>query len=209
MNDNNNKYCGFTTIVNGGRAPQAKRGHSQLKINDTQNIASVSSSGTILPGLSGPAQGVALNQRTGDVIYLNKFYITYTVDAANSDVFSSLRVILFQWHPNSALASPTVADILQSSTFNVCAMYDWNFSNQYTILYDRLHSFAGLSTAPTASTNQCWSGEISLAPAVKRSVFQLATTFGSEQLYCLVISDSGVVPYPNITIVARVVYSED
>lgn len=204
-----NNYCGFNTTVNGGEGGRGKRGKAQTKVNDIQNIASVSTTGAVLNGLSGPSQGVALNQRTGDVIYLDKMYITYTCDAANTDVYSALRVVIFQWHPNSALANPTVTDILQSSTFNVCAMYDWNYSNQYTIVYDRLHTFAGLATAPTSSTNQCWSGEISLARCRKRSQFQLGTTYGSEQLYCLVISDSSVIPYPNITMVSRVTYTEE
>jgi len=209
MNTKNN-YCGFTTKGNGGEAPVSKRGKTQMKIIDNlSTTSSVSTSGAILPGLSGPSQGVALNQRTGDVIYLEKMYITYTVNAANTDVFSSFRVIIFQWHPNSALAAPTVADILQNSSYNVYAMYDWNFSNQYTILYDRIHSMAGIATAPTASTNQVWSGEITLARAVKRSVFQLGTTFGSEQLYCLAISDSGVTPFPVFTIGTRITYSEE
>lgn len=205
----NKNYCGFTTTVNGGKGGIGKRGKSQTKINDIQNITSVSSTGSILTGLSGPGQGVALNQRTGDIIYLDKMYLTYTCDSANSDVFASLRVIIFQWRPNSALVMPAVNDILQNSGFNVCSMYDWNYSNQYTILYDRLHTFAGTSTAPTASTNQCWSGEISLASCQRRSQFQLATTLGSNQLYCLVISDSAVIPFPNFTMVSRVTYTED
>jgi len=114
---------------------------------------------------------------------------------------------LFQWHPNSGLVAPTVGSILQ--TASMLSMYDWQNSNQFIILYDVVHSFAGTDSAPTASTNQLFFGRIGIGQAVKRSMFTTAAATGSEQFYLLLISDSLLAPSPNLSGNTRVTYCEE
>ncbi len=209
-----NEECLFACDVHkrggAGQHPRkARRGQVPVKFFDC-NLTTVSplTTGTIT-GLLGPAQGAAVNQRIGDIIYLQKMWINYTCDAANADVYSSLRVIVFQWHPNNGLIVPTASDILQLVSTSVYAMYDWNFADQYTILYDKLHSFAGLSTAPTASSNQCFGGQIDLSRASKQCNFSIGSTFSSNSIYLLAISDSAIIPTPNLTFVSRITFEEE
>ncbi len=193
-------------IVN-GKQPSRKKGSPQTKFVDNSYATTIPSTGTILAGMCPIAQGVTVSQRTGDVVYWKKAYINYAVDAINSDVLSNSRVIIFQWHPNSALAAPTVNDVLQ--TASVYSMYDWQFSNQYTILYDKVHFCSGITSAPTVGGNQGYFGEIHLDPAAKRAEYSAALATGSEQFYILIISDSVIAPFPNFTATTRVTYCEE
>jgi len=205
---NSTNYVGFTTTVDGGKPPQSQKGKPMIKVSDTLITVSPLSSGNVTLVTTIP-QGTALNQRTGDVIYIDKLYMIYECNAANADVFSSMRIIIFQWVPNSALVVPAPADILQNVSQSVNAFYDWNFADQFRILYDRLHSFAGTATTPTASTNQCYAQCISKRKYMKRLNFSPGNTTGSNQIYCLSISDSGVIPSPNLTLNFRITFSEE
>jgi hypothetical protein len=164
-------------------------------------------SGTILPGMCNITQGSTVSQRIGDTVFWKNAYINYTVDAINADVFSTFRIIIFQWHPNSSLIMPVVTDILQ--TASMYSMYDWQYSNQYTILYDKVHCLTGIVGAPCDAGNQAFFGEINLKKAVKRADFASGTPLGSEEFYIMIITDSVLAPGPNFNAVTRVVYSED
>jgi len=202
--------CGFTcTVLSNGRQPQKTRGEKSDKAYDASGAGqNVVITGTFSPCF-GPTQGVAFNQRIGDTIFFNKMWLNYTINAANTDVLSSARIILFQWHPNSGLVAPTVATILMLVSLNVLSMYDWQYSNQFTILYDRMHSFAGTATNPTASSNQCVSVQIPLGKARKRAEFVAGSANGSEQIYILFISDSAVIPYPVLNWVSRITFTDE
>jgi hypothetical protein len=201
-------HCGFQADVKGGKPPQTKRGMTQIKVVDTNFSGSPLTTGTVTDVFP-PAQSLALNGRTGDVVYLKDIYLLYVCSAANADTFSTMRVILFQWKVNSALAVPNAGNILQSAaTSGIVSFLDWNFADQFTILYDRIHSFAGLATAPTSSTNQNSSIKVQ-KNFQKRVNFTLGATSGSEKIYLLTISDSAIAPSPSIVGNCRITYSEE
>jgi len=194
-------------VLSDGRQAQLPRGSPQVKYVDTLNSAvAITSVGTLI-GLCPIPQGTGVSQRIGDTVFWKDVYINYIINAANTDVYSSARVILFQWHPNSQLAGPLVSDILQSAS--ILSMYDWQYSNQYTILYDRVHCFSGTSSNPTTSSNQAYFGEVGLKNAVKRGEFAPGVVNGSQQFYMIFISDSTLAPFPNIDILTRVTYSQE
>jgi len=126
---------------------------------------------------------------------------------ANADNFNVSRVIIFQWHPNTSLGAPIVADILQTVT--VYGMYDWQMSNQFTILYDKVHFMTGAANAPTTGSSQGYFGKIDLSRVRNRAEFSGAITSGSEQLFILIISDSAVIPFPLFNVNTRLTYSEE
>lgn len=200
---------GFTVNVHAGYPKKNRKGGPIVKFFDNTLYSITPSSVPSIQGLFAPAQGVALTQRIGDVTYLKKMYINYTCNAANADIYSSLRVILFQWTPNNGLIAPVYTDLLQTSSDGVYAMYDWNYSDQYRILYDKLHSFSGTATAPTASTNQCVSEEISLASAFKKVNFTIGATTCSNSIYVLAVSDSVIAPFPNFILKTRIEHEEE
>lgn len=190
-----------------GQQPTKRRGAGVTKFWDTSiGGASPASSGTIA-ALSPITQGVGVSQRTGDAVYLDKMYLNYQIATANADIYTTIRIIIFQWHPNSALAAPLTGDILQTSTH--LSFYDWQFSEMYTIIHDVMYFASGTGAGPTASSNMGFAGEVSLAPAQKKLEFTSGAATGSNQLYVLYISDSAIAPFPVLDLTARVTYDEN
>jgi hypothetical protein len=194
-------------IKNNGKQVPTKRGGPMSKFVDLAQLVSPSNIGSILSGICPIPPGTSASQRTGDTVYWQKLYINYTVATQNVDIFNLVRLIIFQWHPNSALVVPIVTDILQLA--NIYSMYDWQFANQSTILYDRVHCMSGIAGAPCDSGFQGSFGSVSIGQAVKKAEFAPGLTLGSEQLYILVISDSLLVPFPFLNIQTRVIYTDD
>jgi len=189
--------------------PMHQRGLPTVKIFDS-NVMTISPTTTPqIFGLFAPSQGPSITQRIGDVVYVRNMAITYTCNAANADVFSSLRLIVFQWIPNNALAAPSATSILQLTSDGVYAFYDVNFEGQYRILMDHIHSFSGTFTAPTASSNQCCSQKISLAPAFHRITFSNGAVTCDRSFYLLAVSDSAIAPTPNLTFKTRITFEEE
>ena len=193
-------------VKGNGQQPTRARGTPATKYIDVTTNASVLSTGTIT-SLSSVTQGVTVVQRIGDTIFWKDMYLNYTLEAINADVFTTSRIIIFQWHPNSALAVPTVNDILQSP--NLTSMYDWQFSNQYTILYDKVHSQAGITAAPTISGNQAFFGRINTIPCTKKVQYSPAASTGAELIYMLFISDSLIAPFPNLSCQSRITFTDE
>jgi hypothetical protein len=194
-------------IRKNGKQLPTRRGSPMTKFVDVAQSISPSNIGSVLSGLCPIVPGVTANDRTGDTVFWNNILINYTVATQNADVFNIVRLIIFQWHPNSSLVVPIVTDILQ--TANVYAMYDWQFSNQSTILYDRVHCMSGTAGAPSDSGFQGYFGSISLGQSVRKAEYVPLATLGSEQFYILAISDSLIVPFPFMNINTRIVYTDE
>lgn len=194
-------------VVANGKQKELPRGTPQVKFSDVNYAVAATSVGAVLAGICSIPQGITVNQRTGDTAFWKELSINYQLDTQNADIFTTTRVIVFQWHPNSLLIGPVVTDILQ--TANVRSMYDWQYSNQYRILYDKVHFQSGIAAAPDSSGNQGYFGPINIKSATKRAQFATASVAGSEQFYILLISDSLIAPFPNFTATTRITYSEE
>lgn len=190
----------------GGKQPSNQS--IQTKYFDTyianQNITNV---GT-LQNLVLPTQGAGVSQRTGDTIFMRKFSINYKVSTQNADLFNTVRVLIFIWFPNSFLVAPTFATLTNGGgTTTTQWMYDWQYSNQFKVLYDRVHALSGLATSPTAAGHQSSSVEIKFRN--KRVEFSIGSTSGSQQIWLFTISDSLVAPFPLLEFGSRVAYSDE
>jgi len=194
-------------VKKNGKQKQAKRGNPMSKFVDIGQSFSPSNIGSILSGLCPITQGTSASQRTGDTVYWQNLLINYSVSTQNADIFNLARIIIFQWHPNSALVVPIVTDILQ--TTNIYSMYDWQFANQSTIIYDRVHMLSGVAASPCDSGLQGFYGSVHLADSVRKAEFSAGSALGSEQFYILLISDSVIIPFPFFNIQTRVIFSDD
>jgi len=201
-----NQMINSILVKKDGQQPSLQRGMPTVKFVDIGQTVNVTSTGAVLSGLCPITQGVGVSQRTGDTVFWKDIFINYSISSENADIFNLARVILFQWHPNSGLAVPIVTDILQTNL--VYSMYDWQFSSQFKILYDKVHVMAGTGTNPTPSGNQGYFGSIPIT-GPHRAEFSAGSALGAEQFYILAISDSVAIPFPTLSIQSRVTYSEE
>lgn len=195
LNEMHTDMINSCLITANGRQPNKRRGEGDLHYIDVKQTLSPTSSGTILSSLVPAPQGITVSSRIGDTVYLHDMFINYSLNAANSDVVSMTRVIIFQWHPTNALVAPVVNDILD--TTDIYSMYLFQFSAQFTILYDRLHFSSGTAASPASSANQGYFGRISLAKARKKIQYSKSSTLGANELFMLIISDSTIAPFPS------------
>jgi len=194
-------------VKSNGRKTAIGRGLPQVKFYDLLVTGSFTNSGSITASRLQPSQGIAVNQRTGDVVYIKKMWMNYSLSIDTAIDGAVARLIVFQWHPNSSVVLPIVNDILQTST--VYSMYDWNFSDQFRILYDKVHFLSGAAMDNTTGSNQGYFGEVQTTEAVKLAEFGLGATTGSQQLFILLITDVLVAPFPSFVIQTRVSYCEE
>lgn len=102
-----------------------------------------SNAGTILPitGLvTYIAQGNADQQRVGDSITPIKYEFRGEITGNN---LHTMRIIVFQWHPNYSDYSPSTGDILNgayaSSVNFPLAHQSWDYRKNFTVLADRFY----------------------------------------------------------------------
>jgi len=191
-----------------GNGYQSKRAKGEVvnKFVDTLVNTNVSSSGVAFP-ITAIAQNVTVSGRTGDTVFIKELYLNYAITVDFSDIHNVVRVMIAQFHPSSALVVPVILDFFQ--TLDPLSMYNWQLSSNYTILYDKVHYLSGVSAAPCTSSLQGYSGIVGLNSAQKRLEFTAALITGSEQLFVIVLSDSGIPPGPGFSMRTRLVYCED
>jgi len=170
---------------------------------DTIVTGSITGSGS-LNQISDVAQGVAQSQRTGDRIHIVKFIWNYTLYQENADVVNTVRLMVVQFVPSTALLAAAVTDFLQ--TASPTAFYTHETKANYHVLYDRTFRLAGTSTAPT-STSALGHNNVLIRPRRRICDFALgSTTGGTNQCFVLLIGDSVIAPYAGITSTVRMVY---
>jgi hypothetical protein len=169
-----------------------------------QNIGA----GATLQSLCGMLQGNIQGDRVGDMAFLRRVQITYQIVQANSDLYTDTRIIFFQWFPNTTLAIPVLANILpNTSTVGLYSTTNWQYRDQYRILYDVIHSQSGSTTSLTSTSNINVHNR--LINGYKRNlVYTPGTAFGENQIYLLMISDSAATPFPVISYAFRVEYTD-
>jgi len=180
----------------------------ETKLFDVNVSAATVGSGGTITALSNMAQGVGVRQRTGDDVLHKSISLTYQLVQLNADIYSDTRIIVFEWMPNTGLLVPVLADILDNTAaIGLYSHYTWDLRDQYKILYDKIHSLSGLTTAPTANSNVNVLNHKIRLPKVKAEYATAATT-GSKQIYSLWISDSAIAPFPVISWTSRYNYTD-
>lgn len=148
------------------------------------------------------AQGGGDSERNGDQLTLRSFEMRYDVvfPLVTPDGTNLLRVIVFQWHPNS---TPTAATLLISSVtqpWNSPYAHDSRF--QFKILYDKTVKIS--LNGPAVASERCFIKSIN-----KRKVqYNSGGNVGTEKLYLLVVSNSAAVGHPIFDCVYKTNYSD-
>lgn len=196
--------------LNKRQKKQVKRliGNVQEVKFDITSIATtgVISTTPIIEGHTLPPQNVTDGGRIGDEIYLKSFEYKLMVqkDGASANASDVLRVIVFQWKPNSTVLAPTAAQILLTdpitTAVNVRSYFQQDYKDQYRILSDRVWKMTGTYNVGTGafneSCNQYHHVRVPLKKAHKSVQFTAATNAGANRLYILLIGNiaSGSAP---------------
>jgi len=179
------------------------------KYLDTLSLANSIGSGATIFGLSIIPQGDTQSTRVGDFAQPLRLIFNYSLYTVNSDIVTTVRLIFFRWHVHSAFGAPNVVNLLEApGSSNVLSHINFQYQNDFDILWDRQYQASGITTAPTVNSNFGATGlEIPLG-AHHEIEFALGATTGTDNLYLLAISDSALTPFPILNFSTRL-YFED
>jgi len=164
----------------------ARKDEFEPKLVDASGTQNVTWVGSVIDCFT-PAQGVGYTQRTGDEVDLTgtEIRLSCTVAAALLASGALLRMIYFVWNDDSAITSPSVADVLSAggSTLDT-TVSPFNFANvragKFNILHDELVRVPG-------ATGLARRLEF---PVSSRVRFNVASTTGTGKLYLLLAAET-------------------
>lgn len=165
----------------------------------------ISSSGNIWR-MSAVVPGDLHYQRDGDQIYATSLTIRYNF--IQTDAYNQLRLIIFKWKPYDGTA-PTITDVLDNLGYTyVVAPYLRRKGQQYKILYDKtmhlnaqtMNSNESLADTYNNSVSRTISKKIKLGFKIQ---YEDQLTSGTNNIWCIMVSDSALVPHPHVEYTAR------
>lgn len=185
-------------------------------------VVSATTAGAVY-SLSNVAQGVTHIDRVGDQLSKKNLQLMYSITAgatgliAAADEFNTVRVIIFTWREDDGLTAPTPGLVLQLgvATANTNALHNYDTRHDYSVVYDHQHI---VYNSPLYNGSAvAWHHGVGSNFALVRPVtfklsgkinFDADTTFGTDKLYALVISDSAFTPDPTIEINTRLLFED-
>lgn len=154
------------------------------------------------------AQGDGDTQRNGDRVQLcgtlDIRMVVQNSQGGGFDAYNVVRFIVFQWHPNT---TPTVGDILlagPSSVVDVYSQYSHDNRQQYKILKD--YTFTTIAASDKLNIFKHFL--IPMKRASKNVQFSSGTTTGTNKIYYILGSDSGVSPHPTYTLSTKLFFRD-
>lgn len=174
---------------------------SENKAYDRTYNSSVGWGGQILD-LSAVTQGDTSSTRDGDSLYVRGVSVRGNIVPA--DATNTVRALVFQWSPNSSDDSPSIDEVLEitSSANDVHAYYHKGDSQKYTILWDKTYALSS-----TSNDNQVFNTGW-LRPKVKKLQFSAGVSSGTNHIYFLILSDSGVAAHPAFVMNTRLTFND-
>lgn len=167
----------------------------------------VSNSGAYLTGaqLCDTSQGDGtFSERQGDTITPTRLIVRYNWTVG--DQYNSVRLILFQWKPDSNSFPPTAIlnNVIDLSTLggNGAPLSRYIFDQKnFHILYDSTHDLVD-----TAS-NMTLSRTVNIYGKKLRPIrYTNGGNLGHNNIYAIVLSDSSAAPHPAITMTLELHY---
>lgn len=169
---------------------------------------------TTTPNLVGPLvipiQGDTDTERSGDRIMIKSVEVRQKM--ACGDTTNMIRVIFFQWRPS---VPPTIAgQILQAdpitASITVLSVYSKDFYPDFKILYDKTHRLAGNGTANYPATNITTNYEHFFLKRFNKQIQYAAGGIvnSTNNIFLLIVSDSGALPNPTYSFDMRINYTD-
>lgn len=162
------------------------------------NSQTVGSAGFLLH-LSNIAQGDTDVTRDGDSLYVKSIQLNMVF--ALADTYNQCRVIVFQWHPlaDLATATPLLSEILVDTATPTISPFAHDTRNSYRILADRM--------VILDADNPYKSFKILITKGFTRKIqYVSGSTFAQNNIFCFIVSDSGVAPNPNFVWSGKINY---
>lgn len=183
--------------------------HTEPKYLDNTVLATSVGAGGTIYGLSSVPQGDTQSTRVGDFIQPRALIINWDLYTVNSDIVTTIRLVVFRWVPSNALIAPVIADILENAAAaNVLAHFNFQYQDNYVVMKDMQFQASGVVTAPTVNSNFGKTGMRIPNRGSTEIEFGLGTNTGSNHIYLLLISDSALTPFPIFNFVSRLYYED-
>lgn len=185
------------------------RSTAEMKYFDVLQAPSNSTGAVGIENLTLIPQGPAQSQRISDQIWLQHFDLRFSVNAANTDVFSHMRFFMFIWRENTLTTTPTSAAIFTSAASqSVYTMLDYeNRALRKLVTPDYLLNFTGTATTPTLHSQV---DIVKTYPLHNTRIdYTLGATTGINQLFFINYSDSLLTPFPSYQFLARIWYYDE
>lgn len=153
--------------------------------------------------ISDISQGVAIDERVGDIVKLLKLHIIY--ETIIGDTTNLVRVIVIMWKQDDIDCVPQLVDIFEDPLVErPLNEFDFqNKPNEFAVLYDKIHVM-------NAGSGQSRIGFINLG--VKQlpgntTYENLTGSQGTNKLYLLAFSDSSATPHPTFKAQGRLEFT--
>lgn len=159
--------------------------------------------------LTNPAQGNTDQTRVGDKLTMRGMRISWT--AVPGDDYNVMRMIVFQWYPNTALTVPATNLIIENPTYPTISAirHDYN-GNTFKVLKDFKFTMVLPAASPVGTTSSVRTGTFKVPfKWVKKSVeYTSGTTNAAHNIYVFVVTDSAAPPNPSITLYSRLWFDD-
>lgn len=153
-----------------------------------------------------PAQGTAQGQRIANDITLLNYELRAQFVQVNTDLWSTVRMTLFIWHPYTNSDTPTSDDLYKVTAHPDVSQFNWESRHRYTVIKDWIIPLVGSSTSLTTSSVVTLTYKTSLAG--RRVVFNESAQTGAGLLYLAVTSNSVAPPFPVADFSGRCFYMD-
>lgn len=178
----------------------------QMKVLDAYTIAAIAGTTPTYDSPVNPVQGQSQGQRITDTVYIHRIEWRYEISQVNTDLFSTVRQILFWWRADSSVDIPTGTDILANITNPTMSPYTYHTRQKYHIIKDISHTLVGSATSLTSKSLVRRTVHI---PTGKRQVtYNPALTTGTGLLFHMMVSDSLAPPFPIVNLSYRIYYTD-
>jgi len=160
--------------------------------------------------LTGIAQGDGVSGRNGDEVDPLFFQMRASLQAPavyNGGVSASAgilyRVLIIQWHPNTASDTPSMADIFEGVT-NAMSFLNRDYTKQYRVLYEN----RGTLVNSAGNDDSAQHLDITIpGKQMRKLTFNDSATTGEDHLY-LITTSSEVTVGPRLVHTYRFGYSD-
>lgn len=181
---------------------QMHLGEKKYWMVETGGYINISNAGSVV-SLSDVPNNLTDLGRDGDQLTIRSLEVNYTMYGSGAAP-SCMRLIIFQWFLDTV---PTIGDILlriSGSAEYVNAPYNHDKRYQFNILHDRR---VGFNADGVTDKTHNFRGYI-LKFSRDRIQYQGTSTTGTNKIYYLTVSDDGLTPFPTISFMSKLNFSD-